>query len=168
MTPQTAPGTMREHRARYFAENGLGEAAYSARIFPVRVGPIRLPFPNPGLLPLHDLHHVLTGYGTGLVGEAEISAFELRTGCRSPIVFVLCLGSILIGLLLAPRRVARAWKRSRGAQSLYRAGIPYEELLELELTALRKRLRMPEGGLAEQGTGGCPPSTDTERRSAPT
>ena len=39
--------------------------------------------PNPGFLPWHDLHHVATGYGTGLIGEAEISAYELRAGCGS-------------------------------------------------------------------------------------
>ena len=82
--------TVGEARARYFEATGFGVAAYEARAFRVRVGPLTLPFPNPGLLPLHDLHHIVTGYGTGLVGEAEISIYELRTGCRSPIVFFLC------------------------------------------------------------------------------
>jgi hypothetical protein len=139
---------MRDAREAYFAKNDLGTAAYDARIFPVRVGPLTVPFPNPGLLPLHDLHHVLTGYDTSLVGEAEISAFELRTGCRSPIVGFLCVASIAIGLLLAPRRIVRAWTRARGAASLYRIDLPYATLLEMEITDLRARLRMPEAGFA--------------------
>lgn len=142
--------TVRHQRERYFEENGFGTSAYDAPVFRVRVGPISLPFPNPGLLPFHDLHHVLTGYGTGLVGEAEISAFELRTGCRSPIVILLCIGSVAIGLLLAPRRVLRAWSRTRHAVSLYGSSAALDELLDLELTDLRRKLRIPDGGLGQK------------------
>lgn len=140
--------TVREARARYFEETGFSTAAYDARVFRVRVGPLTLPFPNPGLLPLHDLHHIVTGYETGLVGEAEISVFELRTGCRSPIVFFLCLGSIAIGLFLAPRRILRAWRRSRGTTGLYHAKLDLEDLLEMDVAALRARLGISPHGLA--------------------
>jgi len=30
------------------------------------------------MLPLHDLHHVATGFRSGLIGEAEISDEEIR------------------------------------------------------------------------------------------
>ena len=53
--------TIREARERYFEVNGFDTAAYKASVFPVSVGPLRLPFRNPRLLPYHDLHHVLTG-----------------------------------------------------------------------------------------------------------
>jgi hypothetical protein len=140
--------TVREQRERYFAENGFGTSAYDAAVFRVRVGPICLPFPNPGLLPFHDLHHVLTGYGTGLIGEAETSAFELRTGCPSPIVLMLCIGSIAIGLFLAPRRIRCAWRSARDVASLYGSTIALDDLLDLEITELRRRLRIPPDGLA--------------------
>jgi len=52
--------------------------------------------PNPGYLPWHDLHHVATGYKTGLIGEAEISAYELRSGCRSFFIIILCVGAMMI------------------------------------------------------------------------
>ena len=38
-------------------------------------------------VPLHDLHHILTGYKTDWMGEAEIGAWELRAGCNSFITF---------------------------------------------------------------------------------
>jgi ubiquinone biosynthesis protein Coq4 len=98
--------------------------------------------PNPGLLHLHDLHHVVTGYGTGLVGEAEISAYELRAGCRSFMVHVLCVGAILCAMFVAPRRILRAWRRARGARTLYHTTIPYETLLDMSVNELRRRLNV--------------------------
>jgi hypothetical protein len=142
--------TVRDGRDRYLAENALSTDSYTARKFRVPLGPIRIVLPNPGLLPLHDIHHVVTGYDTGIVGEAEISAFELRTGCRSRIVLLLCVGAIFFGMFLAPRRVLRSWRRSRGLRSLYHADIPYDALLGMDVTELRRTLGIPAGGLADQ------------------
>lgn len=138
--------TVREGRDRYLAANSLTVASYNERGFPVYVGrwPVRLP--NPGLLHLHDLHHVVTGYGTGLVGEAEISAYELRAGCRSFMVHLLCVGAILGAMFVAPRRIVRAWRRARGARTLYHTSIPYETLLGMSVAGLRRHLNVaPEG-----------------------
>ncbi len=138
--------TVRAGRDRYLAANSLTVESYAESGFPVYVGrwPVRLP--NPGLLHLHDLHHVVTGYGTGLVGEAEISAYELRAGCRSFMVHVLCVGAILCAVFVAPRRVLRAWRRARGARTLYHTDIPYETLLDMSVDELRRRLNIaPEG-----------------------
>ena len=134
--------TVREGRDRYLAENSLTVESYTERGFPVYVGrrPVRLP--NPGLLHLHDLHHVVTGYGTGLVGEAEISAYELRAGCRSFMVHLLCVGAIVGAMFIAPRRILRAWRRARGARTLYYTDIPYETLLEMSVDELRRRLNV--------------------------
>jgi hypothetical protein len=132
--------TVRAGRDRYLADNSLTADSYTESGFPVYVGrwPVRLP--NPGLLHLHDLHHVVTGYGTGLVGEAEISAYELRAGCRSFMIYVLCVGAILCAMFVSPRRIVRAWRRARGARTLYHTGIPYETLLGMSVTELRRHL----------------------------
>lgn len=134
--------TVREGRDHYLAANSFTLASYTDRGFPVYVGrwPVRLP--NPGLLHLHDLHHVVTGYGTGLVGEAEISAYELRAGCRSFVVHLLCVGAILGAMFVAPRRILRAWRRARGASTLYHTNIPYETLLEMRVGELRRHLNV--------------------------
>lgn len=147
--------TVRAGRDRYLAANSLSLESYTERGFPVYVGrwPIRLP--NPGLLPLHDLHHVVTGFGTGLVGEAEISAYELRAGCRSLMVFILCVGAIFFGMFLAPARIYRAWKGSRGARTLYHTAIPYDELLDMSVVELRRQLGIPPEGLAVKVSEGA-------------
>jgi len=138
--------TVRAGRDRYLSENSLSTESYTARRFPIYVGRRPLYVPNPGFLPWHDLHHVVTGYRTGLVGEAEISAYELRAGCGSLMVFILCVGAILITMFVAPRRVWRAWKQAKGARTLYHTNVPYEELLKMSVTDLRQSLGLPREG----------------------
>jgi len=137
---------VRAGRDRYFAENDFGLESYTARHFPIYVGKRPIYVPNPGFLPWHDLHHVVTGYPTGLVGEAEISAYELRAGCRSVMVFILCIGAIAIATFVAPRRIWRAWTRARGARNLYGKEVPYETLLEMTVGDLRESLGIPRNG----------------------
>ena len=137
-------------RDRYLAENGLQLASYTARKFPVYFFKWPVWLPNPGFLPWHDLHHVVTGYGTGLVGEAEISAYELRGGCGSVMIFILCIGAIVFGMFVAPRRIWRAWRESRGARNLYYTSTPYETLLEMSVGDLRQQLGLPRAGLRGQ------------------
>ena len=140
--------TVRAGRDRYLAENSFSLDSYAERGFPIHVGSRVVRLPNPGLLPWHDLHHVVTGYGTGLVGEAEISAYELRAGCGSPMVFILCVGAIMFAMFVAPRRILRAWKRARGTRSLYHSAIPYEALLRMSVADLRRHLSITPEGLS--------------------
>ena len=138
--------TVRAGRDRYLAENSLSVDSYSASTLPIYIGKWAVHVPNPGYLPWHDLHHVATGYRTGLVGEAEISAYELRAGCGSVMIFILCVGAILITMFVAPRRVWKAWKRAKGARTLYHAELPYETFLDMTVPQLRELLRLQEEG----------------------
>jgi hypothetical protein len=141
--------TVREARARYFAENGLSEAGYRARWVVLKVGPVPLYMPNSQArrraVPLHDLHHVATGYATSWTGEAEIAAWELAAGCgRYWAAWALNLGAFGVGLFIAPRRTMRAFRRGRrGRRTLYRDPIGFEEsLLDLTVDDLRRRLAL--------------------------
>jgi hypothetical protein len=136
--------TVREGRDRYLAENGFAVAEYHAPTFYVKVLGRRLPLPNPrsrrDVIPLHDLHHVLTGYQTDWRGEGEIGAWELGAGCNTPTLYFLNGGAALIGLALAPRRVWRAFRSGRKARSLYREAGDYEALLGMSVGGLRAKL----------------------------
>ena len=130
--------TMQQGLDRYLAENGFTIDDYGAPSVTISVGPIVLRLPNSPArqraIPLHDLHHVLTGYGTDLVGEAEIGAWELRAGCNTPFLFMINLTAVAIGLVLAPRRVWRAWRAARTARSLYLDVEPAAAYLALAIT----------------------------------
>lgn len=141
--------TVRAARDRYLAANGLDTSSYQAPTFPVYVWRWTVRFPNPGFLPFHDLHHVASGYQTGLVGEAEVSAYELRSGNLTVLITLLCVGAIVAAFFVAPRRVVRAWRRSRGTRTLLPPTVTYESLLTMTVVELRQHLGIPPAGFAE-------------------
>ena len=137
---------MAEALARYHADNGFAGDAMTAQTIQVSVfGLPAVDMPNPRfqrhLLAKHDLHHVLTGYGTDLRGEAEMGAYELGAGSLHWFVWINNLGALPLGLL-CPVRTARAFFRGLLARSLYLDDTPYEELLEMPVDELRARLRI--------------------------
>lgn len=146
--------TVREALGVYLAENGFDTAGYTADTFEVEAFGRTYSFPNSAdrkkAIPLHDLHHVATGYGTDLVGEAEVGAWELRGGCRTAVVYALNGAALLGGLLIAPLRTLRALRDARGARALYRLPLDYAALLDLTLGELRARLGVPAEGLARE------------------
>lgn len=132
--------TVAEALEAFLTRHRIDRAGYAARRFDVRLGPLVFRFPNPGLLRLHDLHHVALGLPPTFWGEVEVSAFELRTGAPTILIGFLCVGALCLGALLAPLRVVRAWRRYRGARNLY-AG-RYEEVAALDLDELRRRCHL--------------------------
>ncbi len=116
---------VREARGRYFAENGFGDGGYGERWVVLRAfGWPVCAFPNTRQrvrsVRIHDVHHVLTGYATSWRGEGEIGAWELASGCRDHwAAWGLNVSATLIGLLIAPRRMLRAFRRGRTSRNLY-------------------------------------------------
>ena len=140
--------TVQAARSRYFAANGFSDATYRDRWVKFRVGPLPVVFPNTEsrkrAVPLHDLHHVATGYTTTLVGEAEIGAWEIAAGCGPyAAAWLLNAMAFAVGLALAPRRTYRAFVRGRHCRTLYRDGWQ-DEYLALDVGELRKRLRLDD------------------------
>ena len=139
----------------YLSENGFQVSEYTAPTVRLKILGRYHDFPNTRArqwaIPLHDLHHVATGYGTDWVGEAEIGAWELRAGCRTVIVYYLNAMAVLIGAAIAPRRVLAAWRAARSARALYRSPMTYEQALSMTIGELRAHLGVPEEGLATAG-----------------
>jgi hypothetical protein len=119
--------TLGDARDRYFAENGFS-ASYDDRWVKLRLGSRQVPvLPNTKArivaVRVHDLHHVATDYGTTWVGEGEISAWELASGCGPYLAaWVLNLAGFGIGFFLSPRRMLRAFVRGRHSKNLYGEG----------------------------------------------
>ena len=133
-------------RAQYFAANRLDDGGYSARWVNFKVGPLRFHIPNTqarvAAVRFHDLHHLVTGYDTTWVGEAEIGAWEIASGCaRHYAAWLLNLAAMTIGLLVDAAKVRRAFMRGRHSRNLYRE--PFDEVLLLTTVGdLRKKLQL--------------------------
>lgn len=150
---QPADLDVKTARDRYLAENGFDTAGYTAGTFQVHILGIGLTFRNTAArkhaIPMHDLHHVVTGFGTDLMGEGEISAWEIGAGgIRNPTLFALLTGGAALGLFLSPRRMWRAWRAGRTAKELFGPGWEYERLLTMRVGELRRALGVPEEGAA--------------------
>lgn len=148
---------VREALEHYLAINGFSTDAYTAPTVDIPIGPLTITLPSsPGrrkIVRWHDLHHVATGYGTDLTGEAEVGAWELRAGCTNLAGYAYNAMAVAVGLVVSPRRTLRAFADARGATTLYRLAIEYDEALALDLTELRARMRLPAAGIARAPAG---------------
>lgn len=79
--------TLREALKLHLEEHGfVPDGGLDEKWVTVRVGPVPLCLPNTvsrrRATPFHDLNHVVSGYEHDAIGEAEISAWELGSGCK--------------------------------------------------------------------------------------
>ena len=136
--------TLGEARDRFLSSNGFRVEDYSAPTYALRIWGLSLRLPNTEAhrwaTPLHDLHHILTGYGTDWTGEAEVAAWELRAGCRTLDVYCLDIAGVIIGLFKSPARVWGAFARAKGQRTLYRDPVPRESALRMTVGEVRARL----------------------------
>jgi hypothetical protein len=139
-------------RDLYLAANGSRIRDYAASTFTIRFWGISVKFPDTAnrkrVIPLHDLRHVLTGYETTWIGEAEIGAWELRAGCTTLIAYFPNRSGVIIGLCISPAGVWRAFVAAKGQHTLYRDSMRYDSLLQMIVGEVRKRLGIPPQGLA--------------------
>ena len=120
--------TLNDELTRFYQRNGFGETLGTRPCtVSVYTGCMLVPLPNIEtrriFLKYHDLHHLITGYSVGRIGEGEVSAWELGTGSVfvSPTLGVMNLIALSTGLVLEPRRMWRAYRRGCASGNLYRA-----------------------------------------------
>jgi hypothetical protein len=120
--------TLQEELADFYRRSGFGpDVGARPRTVPVYTGCMLVPLPNIEVrrryLKYHDLHHLVTGYSVGRIGEGEVSAWELGTGSAfvSPTLGVMNLIALSTGLALEPRRMWRAFRRGCKGRNLYPA-----------------------------------------------
>lgn len=110
---------------QYFLENGFGpDGGYENNSVPIQVGPLRFQLPNTEArkraVKRHDIHHLVTGYCTDFLGEAEIAAWELASGCREYLAAWVLNGMALsVGFWMAPKRMIAAWQWGSRCRNLY-------------------------------------------------
>ena len=110
----------------FYTEHGFG-ASLGARptTVPVYTGCLLVPLPNietrQRYLKYHDLHHLVTGYSVGRIGEGQISAWELGTGSmrESAMLGLMNLIALSTGWVLAREKMWTAYRRGCRSLNLY-------------------------------------------------
>lgn len=134
------PGTVGRAYAQYYADNGI------------------LPFESPYELrndadylmkwyrETHDLHHIITSYGTDSVGEMEVQAFVMgNLGFRHSL-FIMTLTALLRPLGAPPiwaywHRLRAAYRRGKQTRNLF--SVRYDHYFAQTVDTLRADLRIP-------------------------
>jgi hypothetical protein len=119
-----------EELLAFYERSGFGgEVGARPPTVPVYTGCLLVPLPNietrRRFLKYHDLHHLVTGYSVGRIGEGEVSAWELGSGSAwvSPTLALMNVIALSTGLVLEPRRMWRAFRSGCGSRNLYRANV---------------------------------------------
>lgn len=139
--------SLKEARDQFFKVTGFTAASYLEPFNKIKVGPLPLVIPNPSMrqraLPLHDLHHILTGYPTSVRGESQICAWEIGSGGlgRYPIGWPYVLSGIAMGILFWPRETLRAYRRGQQSKNLFEREFS-DRLLSRTVGDLRKELKI--------------------------
>ncbi len=136
--------TLLDARAAYFEANGFGEdGGYSKATVTVTVLGIPVTIPNTQgrrrAVVFHDMHHLVTGYATSNLGEAEIGAWELGSGCWDVrAAWLLNTASLVLGVFTNPARLFRAFVRGRQSTNLY--GRDADGLLRRPVDEVRREM----------------------------
>ena len=149
----------------FYAQSGFGsEPGKRPLTVQVYTGCLLVPLPNIETrhiyLKYHDLHHLVTGYSVGRIGEGEVSAWELGTGSFfvNPVLGLMNFIALSTGLALEPGRMWKAFMCGCRSRNLYptarRKAVdngrwPDVESLRADLYAVRNpaipiALRIPE------------------------
>lgn len=84
----------------------------------------------------HDLHHIITGYGTDRIGEGEVAAWQLGTGILfQPIGMAYSLAGLFTGLLLSFNRTDKAFKVGRRNCNLYSVNV--SEIINSDIAKIK-------------------------------
>ncbi len=89
---------------------------------------------------VHDAHHLITGYGTDVRGEAELTGWELASGgCgRHWVMWIDRLIAIPMLMLFYPLPSLRAIQRGLKERNLYR--VDFERALTTEFDEVRRQV----------------------------
>jgi ubiquinone biosynthesis protein Coq4 len=141
-------GTLGREYARFLDANGIEPLVISAAVKErFRDNPFALRYTT-----THDLHHVLTGFDTGLAGEAGNFAFSVGQGAAPGTGKLLWLTRIVYSIL-SPSQARKIWHNIRVGRQLGRKAKlliaqPIESYFEEPLGQVRARLGIPDPAAA--------------------
>lgn len=92
----------------------------------------------------HDIHHLATGYSAAtFIGECEISAWEIASGCgKYWAAFIIDTSGVVLGCMINPRKIIQAYARGRRSLNLYHDTFPAEKVMKMPVSDIQQLLRL--------------------------
>jgi hypothetical protein len=92
----------------------------------------------------HDIHHIVTGYPSTVKGEAEISIWEVSSGCTNFwAAWFLDMQGMMLGLVY-PTAIFNAFVRGQRSGNLYHTTLTNAEAKKLTPAEVREKLNIPD------------------------
>ncbi len=103
----------------------------------------------------HDIHHLATGYSAAtFLGECEISAWEIASGCgKYWAAFIIDTSGVVLGCLINPRKIIQAYARGRRSTNLYHDTIPAEKVMQMSIIDIRQTLGLDMASMESKASG---------------
>jgi hypothetical protein len=143
--------TPREVLSQFYTDNHLDSDGGNSKSF-VRIDAAKnfhFYIPNSDArrkaVPLHDVHHIISGYPTSFKGECEISAWEIGSGCgKYWAAFFIDTSGVMMGIPLYFRSVLKAYARGRRTKNLYADKPSLEVALDSKISDLQREFHLDE------------------------
>ncbi|MFN0276867.1 MAG: hypothetical protein ACKVPJ_14055 [Chitinophagales bacterium] len=89
----------------------------------------------------HDIHHLVTGYESLLLGETEIATWEIASGCKKYwAAFYINMFGFMLGLVINLKGVFREFRKGRRTKNLYHDTRIEAYWLDVKIADIRKHL----------------------------
>ena len=137
--------TLRQARKEYFESNGFPpDGGYEDKWIPLKFGWLTIYLYNfksrKAAVPFHDIHHIVTGYKTDPIGEAELATWELAAGThKKHFATLINIPGFLYGVALSTKRVFKAYVLGRNSSTFYSQDFS-ESLLDTTVNQAREAL----------------------------
>jgi hypothetical protein len=134
---------LRDALQLYFSKYHFENGGYDWKYFKLKIGPFYFPIPNTKgrveAVKLHDIHHIITEYKATLQGEAEISGWEIASGCNKYYTArFLNSCSFFYGMFFFPLKMYKAFLKGRNVYTNFYQNFEYnEDLLSKTVGELR-------------------------------
>lgn len=137
------PGSLAHAYAAYFDANGI--ELFEPPTLPVETDH---DYVATRLREVHDVFHVVTGYGTDDIGELELQWFNLGNLGWGPLPFIVFAASFVMGRMKPYGGMWRVWKRAyaayrRGRRSRRLASVVWEDYWHMPVRDVQALLCAP-------------------------
>lgn len=131
----------------FYDQHGYGEEGGIHKKWDmIKFGPIALPLPNLESrrknIYLHDISHLVTGFGTTWQGESSVSSWEIASGGWKHLYFpwFLTLWAMAVGVMFYPTSTHKAFQVGLRMNNALTGGLSKSYMYAISLDQLRQQL----------------------------